>query len=156
MTTFFQNPVERTRFLKFTVVGTIGASVDFGVFNLLSTLLHVNAVLSSMISFCMAVTSNFLWNRFWTYPDSRSKRITHQVSQFILVSLFGLSIRTPLFAFLEPLLDHEFQNNLPVQGIDPNFLGHNLALALSVGVVMFGNFFINRFWTYGDVDDIEE
>jgi putative flippase GtrA len=30
--------------------------------------------------------------------------------------------------------------------------GKNLALALAVGIVMFWNFFVNRYWTYSDVD----
>jgi putative flippase GtrA len=31
-------------------------------------------------------------------------------------------------------------------------LGYNAAKVLATGVVMFWNFFINRFWTYNDVD----
>jgi len=156
MTVIITNPVERTRFLKFIVVGAIGAVVDFGVFNLLSTILHVNPNLAQMVSFCMAVSSNFLWNRFWTYPDSRSKSLRRQGAQFTLVNLIGLLIRTPIFAALEPFLGSEFQVlGAPQYGLNPNFLGHNLALAVAVIVVMLWNFFINRYWTYNDVDSIE-
>ncbi len=31
-------------------------------------------------------------------------------------------------------------------------LGDNLAVAFAVGIVMFWNFFINRYWTYNDVE----
>jgi putative flippase GtrA len=31
-------------------------------------------------------------------------------------------------------------------------LARNATLALAVGVVMIWNFFINRYWTYNDVD----
>lgn len=44
------NPQEQTRFLRFLAVGVTGAVVDFGTFNLLTLLLHVPAVLASMIS----------------------------------------------------------------------------------------------------------
>ena len=91
---------ELTRFLKFSVVGTVGAVVDFGTFNLLHTRLAVPAVPASVLSFTAAVVSNFIWNRYWTYPDSRSKPIRRQAAQFTMVSLIGLAIRTPLFAFL--------------------------------------------------------
>jgi putative flippase GtrA len=142
---------ERTRFLKFMVVGVFGAVVDFGIFNLLVNLGHVQAVLSSVISFTCAIVSNFLWNRFWTYPDSRGKAVHRQVVQFILVSLAGLLIRTPIFAFLELKLTSLFiRLSLPVR-LTPQLMAHNLGLAIAIIVVMFWNFFANRYWTYSDI-----
>lgn len=146
------NPVERTRFLKFAVVGTIGAVVDFGTFNLLVSLTQIAAVVASMISFTAAVSSNFLWNRFWTYPDSRSKPLRRQLVQFFIVNVIGLAIRTPLFAFLEKFLNQTFTRFLPDRFfLSSTFLGHNVALAVAVVVVMMWNFFANRYWTYNDV-----
>ena len=75
---------ERDRFLKFAVVGLIGFIVDFSTFNIARNYLHLSAVLSNIISFSVAVMSNFLFNRFWTYPDSRSKPITGQLLQFLM------------------------------------------------------------------------
>jgi len=153
MIVILKTPAERTRFLKFAVVGLFGAIVDFGVFNLLSTFLHVNPVVASVISFCMAVASNFTWNRYWTYPESRSKHPAHQIGQFALVNLAGLLIRTPIFVLLEPRLGSEFKVlNAAKYGLNPNFLGHNIALAFAVGIVMLWNFFVNRYWTYNDID----
>jgi putative flippase GtrA len=40
----------------------------------------------------------------------------------------------------------------PFSLLDARFLGNNLALAVGVLVVMFWNFFVNRFWTYGDIE----
>jgi putative flippase GtrA len=146
------NPTERNRFLKFAVVGVVGAVVDFGVFNLLTQLTLIPAVYATMVSFTAAVISNFVWNRYWTYPDSRSKPIMGQVVQFILVSLIGLGIRTPLFAFLEQNLINLASQALPRNFfLKPTFVGHNVSLAIAVLVVMMWNFFANRFWTYNDV-----
>jgi putative flippase GtrA len=142
---------ERSRFFRFAVVGSIGAVVDFGVFNLLIAFFGTPAVLASVISFGSAVVSNFVWNRYWTYPDSRSKRIVRQVLEFTVVSLTGLAIRTPLFALVERPLRGLFERAAPSLPLSPDFLGHNLALAIAVGVVMFWNFFVNRYWTYSDV-----
>jgi len=142
---------ELTRFLRFAIVGSIGAVVDFGIFNLLSSVFKVAAVPSSVISFIMAVVSNFVWNRYWTYPDSRTKSVTVQVVQFVVVSLIGLVIRTPLFAYLEKVLITYFTSVLPANSISPVFVGHNVSLAIAIGVVMMWNFFANRFWTYNDV-----
>jgi putative flippase GtrA len=147
------NKKERSRFLRFMVVGAIGAVVDFGTFNLLTNLTPINAVIASMISFTAAVTSNFLWNRYWTYPDSRTKRISHQMVQFFLINIIGLAIRTPLFAFLEPkmiTLAEQHASQAPLSTIT---IGHNVSLAIAVGVVLLWNFFANRYWTYSDVSN---
>jgi len=143
---------ERTRFLRFAVVGTIGAVIDFGIFNLLSSLAGIPAVIASMISFTCAVISNFTWNRFWTYPDSRSKKLSSQVIQFFVINLIGLGIRTPLFAGLEKLLTNIFYSILPAGFlVTPVFVAHNSSLAFVILVVMLWNFFANRYWTYNDV-----
>ncbi|HSB89632.1 MAG TPA: GtrA family protein [Anaerolineales bacterium] len=145
---------EWMRFLKFSVVGTIGAVVDFGTFNVLHTLVGVASIPASVASFLAAVTSNFLWNRFWTYPDSRAKPTRVQASQFAIVSLIGLAIRTPLFAVLETPAIRAAGRYLtdfsPSISISPDTIGRNLALAVAVGVVLVWNFLANRYWTYSD------
>lgn len=145
---------ERGRFIRFTVVGTIGAVVDFSTFHLLESVAGVRAVWASVFSFTAAITSNFLWNRFWTYPDSRSKPIHHQVVTFFVVNIIGLGIRTPIFAALESPLRGLFARFpfLPVGLITADRLGYTFALGVAVVVVMFWNFFVNRYWTYNDVD----
>ena len=153
LTSVISNPRERTRFLRFAVVGIMGAVVDFGTFNLLSSVVGLSAVVASVFSFMAAIISNFTWNRYWTYPDSRTKPLGHQLFQFTVVSLVGLAIRTPLIAFLEPLLTSLFGklSFLPQGFVTADLLGENVALAIAVIVVMFWNFFINRYWTYSDV-----
>ena len=76
------NPRERSRFLRFALVGVIGTVVDFGTFNLLTFYVGLIAVYAQAISFGCAVISNFTWNRYWTYPDSRTKKISKQLLQF--------------------------------------------------------------------------
>src|SRR5512135_1041483 len=94
------NRKEFKRFAKFLAVGITGFIVDFGVFNLLYKALNFNPVLAQAISFTLAAINNFLWNRYWTYPDSRSKPILRQFGQFFLLSVIGLLIRTPIFSLL--------------------------------------------------------
>ncbi len=148
-----RNQKERKRFVRFAIVGTIGAFLDFGFFNLFAHLIHLNAVLSSMASFSLAVVNNFSWNRFWTYPDSRSKPIGYQLVLFTLINLVGLAIRTPLFIFLEGrLLRILSQLDLfRVISVRPIWVAHNLSLGAAIIVVMFWNYYINRYFTYNDI-----
>ena len=138
--------------MRFVGVGLIGALVDFGVMNLLTRFFGLALVVAGSVSFGAAVISNFLWNRFWTYPDSRSKAIGKQLAQFVLVSLVGLAIRVPLLAVLEPLFYQLFALlPLHLPSTLTAALANNSDLAVAVVVVMFWNFFVNRFWTYNDV-----
>jgi len=142
---------ERIRFLRFMVVGAFGALVDFGVMNLLTRLFNMSLVIAGTISFICAIISNFIWNRYWTYPDSRSRRILHQLGMFFIVNIAGVLIRLPILWLLEPPLARLFQGSKFQLPFTPQFLAKNFTLAFAVGVVMLWNFFANRYWTYNDV-----
>ena len=152
MTHIITNPAERTRFLKFAVVGTLGAAIDFGVMNLLTRLAGMDSVPAGTISFICAVVSNFIWNRYWTYPESRSRHVMHQLVMFFVVNVAGIGIRIPILHFAEPPLMHFFDTKLMHNPITADILAKNVTLALAVGIVMLWNFFINRYWTYNDVE----
>ena len=152
MLDFLKNPTERTRFLKFCVVGVIGFVVDFGIMNLL---LHLtgNARLASTVSFIAAVISNFIWNRYWTYPDSREKPLMQQLGQFFLINVIGLGIRYLLFLTIDQPIITLAERLLPADFfISPSVVGHNITMIIAVFIVMMWNFFANRLWTYNDVE----
>ncbi len=153
MSMILTNPRERARFLRFATVGVTGALVDFGTMNLLTRFLGMPLVLAGTFSFAAAILNNFTWNRHWTYPDSRSKPLARQLAQFAFVSVMGLGIRLPVLTFVKPLL-LGFFTNLPfdIPFFSPEFLSNNGTLALAVVIVMFWNFFVNRYWTYNDVE----
>ena len=170
-----QNQKELVRFSKFLVVGTIGAVVDFGTLNLLlnptnaavseggflygpltgmgfKDPLNLGPAIAGSISFFIAVISNFLWNRYWTYPDSRSKPLLRQFVLFFLINLTGIVIRVPILTFAHRPFARMVAAVLPALAPQAERLGSNLALVLAVGIVLFWNFFINRIWTYNDVE----
>jgi len=146
-----KNQKERGRFLRFIIVGTIGAVIDFVVMNILSHQLNMELVFAGSISFVCAIISNFLWNRYWTYPDSRSRPIAGQLAMFFLVNLAGAAIRIPILYFLEPFFLKLLNKiTLPISS-STEFLAKNGTLALAITVVMLWNFFVNRYWTYNDI-----
>ena len=173
---FGMNTKEAERFFKFAVVGAIGFVVDFTIFNLLlvpfTALLGMGTPLhdlianygladeqiialagtgAGIISFLAAIASNFIWNRYWTYPDSRSKSFRRQFAQFVFINVLGIFIRIPLMALTTPLFIN-LVTSFPALAAYATRIGSNLALMLVVLIVMFWNFFANRYWTYSDVD----
>jgi putative flippase GtrA len=162
---------EVERFLKFALVGAMGAVIDFGtLFVLQATILspvqphkELKVALATTIAFVLAVTSNFIWNRYWTYPDSRSRSFRRQMAQFTFISFVGWAGRTLwiqssfqwLGATLMPIVLPEIQIFRP--GYVPSASAHDklgtlAAWVIGVIIVMLWNFFANRYWTYNDVE----
>lgn len=154
---------EVERFIKFAFVGILGFVIDIGALLILqNTLLppenDQNVLIANSIAFVLAVCSNFIWNRVWTYPDSRSYSVRRQLSQFAIVSVIGLVIRNvwingtyeQLGQLSTNILKSALADYTP-QLIDQNKLGTTIALIFGVLIVMIWNFMANRFWTYNDV-----
>lgn len=141
------NPKEAERFSKFLVVGTIGFVVDFGTLTLLKELFNTPTLIANTISFTAAVISNFTFNRYWTYPDSRDKALSSQLGQFAIVSIIGLAINNTLLI----LLEGPFDSLMIAVGVMVG-RGYIPAKVVATIVVLFWNFFINRYWTYNDVE----
>ncbi len=164
------NPKEVRRFAKFLVVGAFGFVVDFGGFNLFHTLgiggslaSQVPAsfgslagylathpeVIEQALSFCCAVLSNFLWNYFWLYPEARDANQAKKILKFFIVSVAGLIVGVPVFG-VALYFSRGFVKVVGLSSLSFNLAG-NMALVCRVGVLLFWNFFVNRFWTYRDV-----
>jgi len=144
---------EASRFAKFLVVGAIGFVVDATVFGIFTHLVNLPAIVAQAISFSAAVVSNFTLNRYWTYPDSRSKRIRHQLVQFTAVNLVGLGIRFVIFALVATPYHNLVASETIVQ-LTPElaeFISSYLTLGTAVVTVLLWNFIVNRYWTYNDV-----
>ena len=148
---FLTDKQERIRLIKFSVVGVSGTIVDFGIMNLLILILNMPLVWAQGISFITAVINNFLWNRSWTYPESRSKRAPKQLLQFGFINIIGILIRTPLITWLNRIIIVFLENSSLALPIENFVISQNLALAVTIAVIFFLNFFSNRYWTFGDV-----
>ena len=171
--TYVTQNKEFERFWKFAVVGGIGFVIDFSISNLMWAILPETLSISlpfnksityvgigGAIGFLTAIISNFIWNRYWTYPDSRSKPLAGQFLMFLGINVAGILIRVPILEGLSSPLGRLVGNLFPGLGTaylvflsegGTIWLGKNMALAISVVVVMFWNFFVNRYITYNDV-----
>jgi putative flippase GtrA len=132
------NRREVDRFVRFGLVGTLGTAVDFLVLNALILGLAAPKFWANTCSFSAAALSNFVWNRLWTYPESRLRPAGRQLAQFLAVSIVGYAINQALFLSLDRWVFHGWGT-----------LGYNVAKAVAIVVVLFWNFIANRLWTYG-------
>ena len=156
-------PKEAERFVKFLIVGTLGFAIDFGLLAILVEVVGVprlveevtglsptiGLIAANTISFTAAVLSNFSLNRYWTYPESRTKRKRVQLPQFTLVSVVGLLLNNAILALLHTPFDRLLVN---FKGMPIAVNGYIPAKIVATVVVLFWNFFINRYWTYSNVE----
>lgn len=150
---------EVSRFLKFSVVGAVGAVIDFGVLNILVQFAGFPKVVANACSFTAAVISNFIWNRLWVYPETREDPLRKQFLQFLFVNLLGLGINTLIFFAsdqwvlgTEGLLARPVGSAADLIGMEHFDLAYNGAKVIATGVVLFWNYFGNRLWTFRHVE----
>lgn len=115
---------------KFAVVGAIGYAINLAVYH---TLLHagLHFLAAAACSFLVAVTSNYTWNRLWTFRDQRG-HIGVQGMRFFLVSLAALGANLAVLALL-----------VSVAGV-----GKFIANAIAIVLVMPLNFVGNKLWSF--------
>jgi putative flippase GtrA len=126
-----RRPASWVQLLKFGIVGGSGYLVNLGVFAILAGTLDIHHIPAAIGAFCVAVTSNFLWNRYWTFsPGDGSAGF--QAARFFAVSLAALGLN---LVVLEVLLSG-------------GGIGELTAQAIAVAVAMPFNFLGNKLWTF--------
>jgi putative flippase GtrA len=123
----------RRQFLRFCLVGASGYAVNLAVYAaLLAAGLHYSAAAS--ISFLTAATSNYVWNRLWTF-EARQTRLLSQSIRALGVSALSLGANQ---LFLLVLVDAG--------------AGHLAGQAVAILLVTPFSFAANRLWAFADGD----
>ena len=126
-----RRPANWVQLLKFGLVGGSGYLINLGVFALLAGNLGVHHAVAAVGAFCVAVTSNFLWNRYWTFGPGEGSA-SFQAARFFAVSLASLGLN---LVVLEALVSGHATGELTAQ-------------AIAVAAAMPFNFLGNKLWTF--------
>jgi dolichol-phosphate mannosyltransferase len=127
-----RKPENWVQLFKFGVVGGSGYVVNLIVFALLTELVGIHHIAAAVLSFCVAVSNNFLLNRHWTFQATQG-HAGFQAVRFFTVSLLALGVN---LVFLYLLVDVASAPELPSQ-------------AIAVAGAMPFNFLGNKLWTFG-------
>ena len=130
-----------SQFFKFAITGTIGAIVDFSTFAILTrifdwhttyTILGTEIIAANNVSVFLAVCSNFIINRYWTFHDIAGNAAKQGAGYFLLNTLtWALNqILVSLFTFHTPLFSEIFGGNR-------DFVAKGAAIV----IILFINFF---------------
>ncbi len=114
---------------KFSTVGAVGYGINLAVY---AAILHqgVHYLAAATCSFLVAVTSNYTWNRLWTFRDRRGG-VAAQGLRFFVVSLASLGA-----------------NLLVLHLLVTAGAGKFLAQAIAVVLVTPLNFVGNKLWSF--------
>jgi len=126
-----RRPASWWQLLKFGIVGGSGYLINLAVFAVLAGSLDVHHIAAAIGAFCVAVTSNFLWNRYWTFGPGDGSA-SFQAARFFAVSLAALGLN---LIVLEAL-------------VAGGGIGELTAQAVAVAVAMPFNFLGNKLWTF--------
>ena len=133
--------------VKFGVVGIIGVGVDVAIFNALRLGVvggdwWINgAIGAKVVSTSVAIVTNWLGNRYWTFRHDRHKHIFREFVEFVLASLIGLGVTLLCLWVSHYLLGLA---NLVADNISANIIG--LALGTAARFVLY------RFWVWSPVN----
>lgn len=95
---FRMNDYLSFKIIKYALVGLSGVAVDFSATWIAKEKIKLNKYLANSIGFALAVTSNYLLNRYWTFNDFEAP-IGPQYLKFIIISVVGLGLNN-LFLYL--------------------------------------------------------
>ncbi|MEU3251392.1 GtrA family protein [Streptomyces sp. NPDC006997] len=116
---------------KFGAVGGAGLLVNLLVFNLVRAVTELPVVRASVVATVVAIVSNYLGFRYFTYRDRDKNRRTREMTLFLLFSGVGLVIENGVLF----LATYGFGWDSPLQNNVFKFLGIGIATLF-------------RFWSY--------
>lgn len=115
---------------KFCIVGALGYLINLAVYD---ALLHagLHYLLAATCSFLVAVTSNYIWNRLWTFREHRG-HVGIQGMRFLVVSLAALGANLLILHLL----------------IENGGVGRLTGQAVAIVLVTPLNFVGNKLWSF--------
>lgn len=128
-----RRPASWWQLLRFGIVGGSGYLINLAVFAFLADGLDLHHLLAAVAAFCVAVSSNFFWNRRWTFGPGEDHP-AFQAARFFAVSVAALLIN---LVALEALIVATPMGPLGAQ-------------AIAVAFAMPFNFLGNKLWTFAN------
>jgi putative flippase GtrA len=122
-----RRPHNWVQLAKFCTVGGSGYVVNLAVFSALVLWADWHHLAAATVSFLVAVTNNYTWNRLWTFRGQRG-HVAYQGIRFLIVAVCALVAN---LAILEALIAFGLEE-VPAQAIaivlvtPLNFVGNKL------------------------------
>jgi len=121
------------KFIKFGLVGFSGVFVDFATTYVFKEWFKVQKYIANSLGFLVAASSNYLFNRIWTFK-SQDPDIATEYIEFFVISLVGLGLVNLIVWLIHSKLKQNFY----------------LSKLFAIGVVTIWNFLANYYITFAN------
>lgn len=124
-------------FARYVMVGFFNSGVDFGVFNLLMFLTDIvkGPFISffKTISFGVAVTNSYFWNKYWSFKaGSSTEKKTTEFAKFMLVNILGAFLNVGITSAIVFYISPQFGFS--------QLSWNNLAAVIATAIALIWNF----------------
>jgi putative flippase GtrA len=122
-----RRPANWLQLAKFATVGATGYVVNLAVYTALLRGAGWHYAAAATVSFLVAVTNNYIWNRVWTFRDQRG-HIAFQGFRFLVVAAVAYVANLGILSLLITLgTDKVLAQAIAIVLVTPlNFVGNKL------------------------------
>ena len=120
--------------VQFYIVGASGVLVNLGILYILTDIAGFWYVASQIIAISVSITTNFFFNRYWTFRGSiEDQRNSVMYVKFIIISAIGMAI----------------QMGITVTLVESSGFYHMYGAGIGIAVASAINYVLNRRLTFG-------
>jgi putative flippase GtrA len=122
-----RRPANWMQLAKFATVGATGYALNLAVYTALLRGAGWHYIYAATVSFLVAVTNNYLWNRLWTFRDQRG-HVGFQGLRFFTVAVVAYGANLGILSALIALgMDKVAAQAIAIVLVTPlNFIGNKL------------------------------
>jgi putative flippase GtrA len=116
------------QFGRYAVVGVIGWLISIGTFALFVHGFGTSTWIAATCAFCLALTNNFLWNRYWTFR-ARDGHAGFQATRFVVINIGAFLFSLVVLRFCIDVLGLSAvmsQAIAVLAAAPPNFVAHRI------------------------------
>ena len=143
---------ELLRVLKFGLIGVLNTGIDYGMFFVFFSLLHVDKSLAQVLATAVSMTNSYFMNRYWTFRQT-GRAQAGEMGKFIIVNLVSMGVTILCLNLFYDALHLERIANLffGALGLRLRLEGSGAVLFCKLVATPFSlavNFLGNRLWVF--------
>ena len=123
-----------SQFIKFSIIGTVGTTIHLAILYSLTEFAGVYYIISAVAAFFVALTNNFLMNKFWTFRETSKGKHVKRYITFLIVAITAFLVNIAILYTITEFFKIHY------------LISQVIAIAISLWI----NFFGSKKWAFKD------
>ena len=138
--------------VKFALIGVLNTALDYFLFFVFFSLLHINKNAAQVLATALAMTNSYLFNRYWTF-EKKGRVQAGEMWKFIAVNLVSMGVTILCLNLFYDVMHIEQLANMLLSHTHLSFrlTGDAAVMFCKLSAVPFSlavNFLGNRLWVF--------